>query len=204
MSHRDSTVSESSLWHASCRRLVSRRLVNTHFIIVFVLVHLLSISVLLVNDYYTISLLSPINVPCKYTYKDFTSVIATKSSLLNRRCSIIATDYLLLLRARPFKTMWSPKIHRASPPPPPLQTISDDCFLICYQKLKFSRYFIWNSLSMWTIKFNSANGLTERLFFFFFTFVFTANHPGFLVCGVMYFYFNSVKRLRNFLRFRIQ
>ena len=101
MSHRDSTVSESSLWHASCRRLVSRRLVNTHFIIVFVLVHLLSISVLLVNDYYTISLLSPINVPCKYTYKDFTSVIATKSSLLNRRCSIIATGYLLPLRARP-------------------------------------------------------------------------------------------------------
>ena len=100
LSHRDSTVSESSLWHASCRRLVSRRLVNTHFIIVFVLVHLLSISVSLVNNYYTISLLSPINVPCKYTYKDFISVIATKSSLLNRRCSIIATDYLLLLRAR--------------------------------------------------------------------------------------------------------
>ena len=100
LSHRDSTVSESSLWHASCRRLVSRRLVNTHFIIVFVLVHLLSISVSLVNDYYTISLLSPINVPCKYTYKDFISVIATKSSLLNRRCSIIATGYLLPLRAR--------------------------------------------------------------------------------------------------------
>ena len=101
MSHRDSIVSESNLWHASCRRLVSRRLVNTHFIIVFVLVHLLSISVLLVNDYYKVSLLSPINVPCKYTYKDFTSVIATKSSLLNRRCSIIATGYLLPLRARP-------------------------------------------------------------------------------------------------------
>ena len=102
MSHRDSTVSESSLWHASCRRLVSRRLVNTHFIIVFVLVHLLSISLSLVNNYYTISLLSLINVPCKYTCKDFTTVIATKSSLLNRRCSIIATGYLLPLRARPF------------------------------------------------------------------------------------------------------
>ena len=81
--------------------LVSRRLVNTHFIIVFVLVHLLSISVSLVNNYYTISLLSPINVPCKYMYKDFISVIATKSPLLNRRCSIIATGYLLPLRARP-------------------------------------------------------------------------------------------------------
>ena len=99
--HRDSTVSESSLWHAFCMLLVLKRLVNTHFIIVFVLVHLLSIRVLLVNDYYTISLLSPINVPCKYTYKDFISVIATKSSLLNRRCSIIATGYLLPLRARP-------------------------------------------------------------------------------------------------------
>ena len=62
---RDSTVSESSLWHASCILLVLKRLVNTNFIIVFVLVHLLSISVSLVDDYYTISLLSPINVPCK-------------------------------------------------------------------------------------------------------------------------------------------
>ena len=101
MSHRDSTVSESSLWHASCILLVSRRLINIHFIIVFVLVHLLSISVSLVNNYYTISLLSPINVPCKYTYKDFISVIATKSSLLNRRCQIIATSYLQSLGARP-------------------------------------------------------------------------------------------------------
>ena len=75
-------------------------IVNTHFVILFVLVHLLSISLSLINDYYTISLLSPINVPCKYTCKDFISVIATKSSLLNRRCSIIATGYLLPLRAR--------------------------------------------------------------------------------------------------------
>ena len=60
----------------------------------------------------------------------------------------------------------SPKIHQASSSPPPLQTISNDCFLMCYQKLKFSRYFIWNSLSMWTIKFNSANELMERLLFF--------------------------------------
>ena len=100
LSHRDS---RESLWHASCILLVLKRLVNTHFIIVFVLVHLLSISVSLVNDYYTTSLLSPIslNVPCKYTCKDFISVIATKSSQLNRRCSIIATGYLLPLRARP-------------------------------------------------------------------------------------------------------
>ena len=101
-SHRDSTLSESSLWHASCILIVSRRLINIHFIIVFVLVYLLSISISLVNNYYTISLLSPINVPCKFTCKDFTSVIATKSSLLNRRCcSITATGYLLPLRARP-------------------------------------------------------------------------------------------------------
>ena len=44
-------------------------IVNTHFVILFVLVHLLSISVSLINDYYTISLLSPINVTCKYTCK---------------------------------------------------------------------------------------------------------------------------------------
>ena len=91
----------SSLWHASCILIVLKRLVNTHFIRFFVLVHLLSISLSLVNNYYTISLLSLINVPCKYTFKDFTTVVATKSSLFNRRCSIIATGYLLPLRARP-------------------------------------------------------------------------------------------------------
>ena len=89
--HRDSTESESSLWHAFCMLLVLKRLVNKHFIIFFVLVHLLSISLSIVNNYYTISLLSLINVPCKHTCKDFTSVIDTKSSLFDNRYRLFAT-----------------------------------------------------------------------------------------------------------------
>ena len=61
--------------------LVSKHLVNTHFIIVFCSGSFLLISLLPVNDYYAISLLSRINF---HLSKDSLSIIATKSSLLNR------------------------------------------------------------------------------------------------------------------------
>ena len=50
----------------------------------------LSISLSLVNVYYTISLLSPINSHLSTRAKILFKIIANKSSLLSRRCLIVA------------------------------------------------------------------------------------------------------------------
>ena len=79
-----------------------------------------------------------------------------------------------------------------SPPhSPPSQALNNDWFSCFTRNSIFFLNFIWNLLSKWTIKFNSVKwdvcGLINVCF--------RHKYPGYSLCGVMYLYFNSVRRL---------